>query len=157
MMTDPIADMLTRIRNANQMRNATVSMPSSNLKVEIAKFAPKVLIKATLYIDGKLAKNKKLTFTFKGKKYTAKTNGKGLASIIIKKSILKTLLAKEILLLWFILNQAFTESLSMSGNVLILEGNGEHPDLVFRDHITWGLRSEQCNPSHLKKLIVAKN
>ena len=45
----------------------------------------------------------------------------------------------------------------MSGNVLILEGNGEHPDLVFRDHITWGLRSEQCNPSHLKKLIVAKN
>ena len=37
MMTDPIADMLTRIRNANQMRNATVSMPSSNLKVEIAK------------------------------------------------------------------------------------------------------------------------
>ena len=35
-MTDPIADMLTRIRNANQMRNATVSMPSSNLKVEIA-------------------------------------------------------------------------------------------------------------------------
>ncbi len=37
MMTDPIADMLTRIRNANQMRNATVSMPSSNLKVEISK------------------------------------------------------------------------------------------------------------------------
>ena len=37
MMTDPIADMLTRIRNANQMRNATVSMPSSNLKAEIAK------------------------------------------------------------------------------------------------------------------------
>ena len=36
-MTDPIADMLTRIRNANQMRNATVSMPSSNLKAEIAK------------------------------------------------------------------------------------------------------------------------
>ena len=27
-MTDPIADMLTRIRNANQMRNETISMPS---------------------------------------------------------------------------------------------------------------------------------
>ena len=36
-MTDPIADMLTRIRNANKMRNPKVSMPSSNLKVEIAK------------------------------------------------------------------------------------------------------------------------
>ena len=36
-MTDPIADMLTRIRNANQMRNETVNMPSSKIKVEIAK------------------------------------------------------------------------------------------------------------------------
>ncbi|MCK9198763.1 MAG: 30S ribosomal protein S8 [Bacilli bacterium] len=36
-MTDPIADMLTRIRNANQMKNETVIMPSSKIKVEIAK------------------------------------------------------------------------------------------------------------------------
>ncbi|MFA6739031.1 MAG: 30S ribosomal protein S8 [Bacilli bacterium] len=36
-MTDPIADMLTRIRNANQMKNQTVVMPSSKIKVEIAK------------------------------------------------------------------------------------------------------------------------
>ena len=33
-MTDPIADMLTRIRNANQMRNKEVSMPVSKIKVE---------------------------------------------------------------------------------------------------------------------------
>ena len=32
-MTDPIADMLTRIRNANQVSHQTVSMPSSKLKV----------------------------------------------------------------------------------------------------------------------------
>ena len=32
----PIADMLTRIRNANQMRYETVSMPTSKMKVEIA-------------------------------------------------------------------------------------------------------------------------
>ena len=32
MMTDPIADMLTRIRNANALRYATVSMPSSKMK-----------------------------------------------------------------------------------------------------------------------------
>ena len=36
-MTDPIADMLTRIRNANQMRNELVKMPASRTKVEIAR------------------------------------------------------------------------------------------------------------------------
>ena len=34
-MTDPIADMLTRIRNANQMKHATVDIPASKLKKEI--------------------------------------------------------------------------------------------------------------------------
>lgn len=37
MMTDPVADMLTRIRNANMALHPTVSMPSSKLKEEIAK------------------------------------------------------------------------------------------------------------------------
>ena len=36
-MTDPIADMLTRIRNALQQKHETVSMPSSNEKKAIAK------------------------------------------------------------------------------------------------------------------------
>lgn len=36
-MTDPIADMLTRIRNANQMRYTEVRVPASNIKEEIAK------------------------------------------------------------------------------------------------------------------------
>jgi len=36
-MTDPIADMLTRIRNAVTARHARVEMPASKLKVEIAK------------------------------------------------------------------------------------------------------------------------
>jgi small subunit ribosomal protein S8 len=36
-MTDPIADMLTRIRNANRNRAKEVSMPSSKMKQEIAK------------------------------------------------------------------------------------------------------------------------
>jgi small subunit ribosomal protein S8 len=34
-MTDPIADMLTRIRNANQMKHKIVEMPASKLKSEI--------------------------------------------------------------------------------------------------------------------------
>ena len=36
-MTDPIADMLTRIRNANQMKNEIVKMPASRTKAEIAR------------------------------------------------------------------------------------------------------------------------
>jgi len=36
-MSDPIADLLTRIRNANQMKSSSVVMPSSKVKVEIAK------------------------------------------------------------------------------------------------------------------------
>jgi small subunit ribosomal protein S8 len=35
-MTDPIADMLTRIRNANMVKLQKVDIPSSNLKVNIA-------------------------------------------------------------------------------------------------------------------------
>ena len=34
-MTDPIADMLTRIRNANQMKHKKVDVPASKLKAEI--------------------------------------------------------------------------------------------------------------------------
>jgi small subunit ribosomal protein S8 len=36
-MQDPIADMLTRIRNAQMAEKATVAMPSSTLKVAVAK------------------------------------------------------------------------------------------------------------------------
>lgn len=37
MLTDPIADMLTRIRNASKAKQESVEMPSSKQKVEIAK------------------------------------------------------------------------------------------------------------------------
>ena len=36
-MTDPIADMLTRLRNANSAYHDSVSMPSSKMKVGIAE------------------------------------------------------------------------------------------------------------------------
>jgi len=36
-MTDPLADMLTRIRNAVRRRHTTVQMPASTLKAEIAR------------------------------------------------------------------------------------------------------------------------
>jgi small subunit ribosomal protein S8 len=37
MLTDPVADMLTRIRNANRALHETAEMPSSRLKVEIVR------------------------------------------------------------------------------------------------------------------------
>lgn len=36
-MTDPIADMLSRVRNANNAHHETVSMPSSKIKANIAE------------------------------------------------------------------------------------------------------------------------
>ena len=36
-MTDPIADMLTRIRNANVVKHETVDVPASNIKKELAR------------------------------------------------------------------------------------------------------------------------
>ncbi len=46
-MSDPIADMLTRIRNAQSVDKAVVSMPSSKIKVAIAQ-----VLKDEGYIDG---------------------------------------------------------------------------------------------------------
>ena len=46
-MTDPIADMLTRIRNAQMTEKATCEMPSSKVKVAIAR-----VLKDEGYIDG---------------------------------------------------------------------------------------------------------
>ena len=46
-MTDPIADMLTRIRNAQMTERAVVAMPSSKVKVSIAK-----VLKDEGYIEG---------------------------------------------------------------------------------------------------------
>ena len=45
-MTDPIADMLTRIRNANQMKHLTVLVPASKIKLEILN-----VIKSEGYIE----------------------------------------------------------------------------------------------------------
>ena len=37
MMTDPIADMLTRIRNGNNAKHASVDIPASNIKKQLAQ------------------------------------------------------------------------------------------------------------------------
>ena len=45
--TDPVADMLTRIRNANKALHSQVEMPSSRLKIELAR-----ILKDEGYITG---------------------------------------------------------------------------------------------------------
>lgn len=63
-MTDPIADMLTRLRNANSAYHDTVSMPHSKLKANIAK-----ILEAEGYIAGSAVADaevgKTLTLTLK--------------------------------------------------------------------------------------------
>ena len=63
MMSDPIADMLTRIRNANALKYEQVKMPSSKMKVEIAK----ILKEEGFIVDYKVkgATKKELTISLK--------------------------------------------------------------------------------------------
>ena len=53
MVTDPIADMLTRIRNANVMRYKEVEVPASKMKIEIAR----ILKSEGFIVDYKVKKN----------------------------------------------------------------------------------------------------
>ena len=53
MVTDPIADMLTRIRNANSMRYKEVEVPASKIKNEIAR----ILKSEGFIVDYKVKKN----------------------------------------------------------------------------------------------------
>ncbi len=114
-MTDPIADMLTRIRNANQMHNKEVVMPSSKMKVEIAKilnnegFIEKYSVKEnTLTLTLKYGKNKERVIT--GLKRISKPglrvyagadeipsvlNGLGIAIISTPKGVMTDKLARK--------------------------------------------------------------
>ena len=59
-MTDPIADMLTRIRNKNQNRDKLVSMPTSKMKEQIAN-----ILKEEGFIEEFKVEDKTLTLTLK--------------------------------------------------------------------------------------------
>ena len=60
-------------------------------KVTVKKSSNKLVVTATLKEGKKAIKGKKITFLFNGKKYTAKTNNKGIAKTTIKKAVLKKL------------------------------------------------------------------
>ncbi|GAB7002963.1 30S ribosomal protein S8 [Nocardioides sp. AN3] len=70
-MTDPIADMLTRLRNANQAYHDSVSMPHSKIKAGVAEilkqegYITSFEVKDNLAADGTPAVGKTLTITLK--------------------------------------------------------------------------------------------
>ncbi len=77
-------------------RVVTVLKPKIKLslnKVKIKKSAKKLVIKATLKINGKAIKAKKLKFKFNNRVYIVKTNKRGIAKLTIKKQVLKKLRA----------------------------------------------------------------
>ena len=63
-VSDPIADMLTRIRNANQLRYKEVEMPTSKMKEEIARILKEEGYIADYKITDQKSQNK-LTLTLK--------------------------------------------------------------------------------------------
>jgi small subunit ribosomal protein S8 len=68
-INDPIADMLTRIRNAQVARHDTVSMPASNMKKNIAKLMQNEgFIKSYEVIDDGLQGEIKITLKYLEKK-----------------------------------------------------------------------------------------
>ncbi|MGH3077188.1 MAG: 30S ribosomal protein S8 [Gaiellaceae bacterium] len=63
MLTDPIADMLTRIRNANRALHESASMPTSQMKEEIARILKdEGYIKDFRVVETKDAKDKPLPY-----------------------------------------------------------------------------------------------
>jgi len=64
MMQDPIADMLTRIRNANALKYEKVKMPSSKMKAEIARILKEEGFIADYKVTGKVKKELAITLKY---------------------------------------------------------------------------------------------
>lgn len=67
-MTDPISDMLTRIRNAGRALLPNVEMPHSGIKESIANILKKEGYIAQVAVEGKPFKTIKLQLKYQGKK-----------------------------------------------------------------------------------------
>ena len=72
-MTDPVADMLTRIRNAIMAKHTRVDVPGSKLKLEVAR-----ILKEEGYINNFVTKGEKPKFTIR---IFLRYDAKGISSI----------------------------------------------------------------------------
>ena len=118
-MSDPIADMLTRIRNANQNRSKEVIIPSSKMKYEIARILKEEgfieefkvnneSVQSTLTLTLKYGHNKERVITglkriskpglrvySKAEELPTVLNGLGIAIISTSKGIMTDKLARK--------------------------------------------------------------
>jgi len=77
MLSDPIGDMLTRIRNANMARHTSVEMPSSKMKVAIANILVREgYVKSFEVLQGDVKKTMRITL-----KYGRNKNEKVIAGL----------------------------------------------------------------------------
>lgn len=67
-MTDPISDMLTRIRNASQALLPTIQLPHSRLKESVAGILKKEGYIADVSVEGTAVKTLKLKLKYQGRK-----------------------------------------------------------------------------------------
>ncbi|ASZ08897.1 30S ribosomal protein S8 [Mesoplasma chauliocola] len=67
MTTDVIADMLTRIRNANQRMLKTVNIPSSKMKLEIARILKEEGFISSFTVEGEVKKTITIELKYQGK------------------------------------------------------------------------------------------
>ena len=81
----------TEALGVNVTKKLKVKQVLTLKKVKVKKSAKKLVIKATLKEGKKALKKKTVTIKFKNKKFTVKTNKKGVAKVTIKKKILKKL------------------------------------------------------------------
>ncbi len=87
-MTDPIADMLTRIRNASAVRKAEVVLPMSKIKYEVAKILEREnWIQKCETVDGEIERGR--TTAFSELKLTLKYKKSGKSTMTSLKRISK--------------------------------------------------------------------
>jgi len=81
-------------KDSSVKNKITVKQILKSKNVKVKRSAKKLTLRATLkWSNGKTIAGKKITFKFKGKTYTAKTNKKGVAKVVIKKKVIKKLKA----------------------------------------------------------------
>lgn len=77
------------VKNPTPAKKDTIKLALK--KVKVKKSAKKLVLQATLKINGKAVKGKVIKFKFNKKSYKAKTNKKGVATVKIKKNLIKKL------------------------------------------------------------------
>ena len=85
----------TTYRGKTYKNTVTVKQVLKTTKTSVKNTDKKLILKASLKINGKAIKGKVITFKFRGKTYKAKTNAKGIAQVTIKQAVIKKLTGKS--------------------------------------------------------------